>query len=135
MKEVKVICDRKALTASAADIIKTVLASLGFAAYSSALLSGSLNLPDRPLAFAFEKLLKTTSKRPRYKFMSITEHPVAWQLRLFGEFMDRSMDSAYDLRVSFKPDAWQREVLDCIDGKFSVLVIGQSIRQNGPTVN
>ncbi|KAJ7917141.1 hypothetical protein B0H13DRAFT_2231514 [Mycena leptocephala] len=90
MKEVKVICDRKALTASAADIIKTVLTSLGFAAYSSALLSGSLNLPDRPLAFAFEKLLKTTSKRPRYKFMSITEHP---------------------------------EVLDCIDGKFSVLVI------------
>ncbi|KAF7347281.1 hypothetical protein MVEN_01483200 [Mycena venus] len=123
MKEVKTICDRKALTTSAADIIKAVLKSLGFAALSPALISGSVNLPDRPLTFPFEQLLKTGSKKPRYKFMSITEHPVEWQLRLFGEFMDRSMDSAPDSRVSFKPDAWQREVLDCIDKKFSVLVI------------
>lgn len=124
MKEVKAICDRKTLTASAADIIDSVLTSLGFPGYSSALVAGSVNLPDKPLAFAFEKLLKTASKKPRYKFMCITEHPVEWQLRLFGAFMDRTMDGAHDSRVSFTPDAWQREVLDCIDDKFSVLVIG-----------
>ncbi|KAJ7605051.1 hypothetical protein DFH06DRAFT_1275646 [Mycena polygramma] len=123
MKQVKAICDRKALTPSAADIIEVVLASIGFGAYSSALLSGSANLPDKQLTFEFEKLLKKTSKQPRHSFMCITEHPVVWQLRLFGEFMDRSMDSAHDPRVSFEPDAWQREVLDCVDKNFSVLVI------------
>ncbi|KAJ6489614.1 hypothetical protein C8R47DRAFT_1177216 [Mycena vitilis] len=123
MKQLKAICDRKALTTSAAGIIEAVLASIGFGAYSSTLLSGSANLPDKPLTFEFEKLLKKTSKKPRHKFMCITEHPVVWQLRLFGEFMDRSMDSAGDPRVSFEPDAWQREVLDCVDQNFSVLVI------------
>ncbi|KAJ6520487.1 hypothetical protein C8R45DRAFT_1205447 [Mycena sanguinolenta] len=123
MKEVKAICDRNAMTKAAADVIDAVLTSLGFAGYSRTLTSSSPNLPDRPLAFPFENLLKSASKKPRYKFMSITEHPIEWQLRLFGEFMDRSMDSAPDSRVSFKPDAWQREVLDCIDKKFSVLVI------------
>ncbi|KAJ7084759.1 hypothetical protein C8R43DRAFT_1115430 [Mycena crocata] len=121
MKEVKAICDRKALTSAAANVIKAVLVSLGFAAYSSSFISDSINLPDKPLTFAFPKLLK--ANEARHKFMPITEHPVTWQLRLFGEFMDRSMDSAPDSRVSFKPDAWQRQVLDCIDGKFSVLVI------------
>ncbi|KAJ7238504.1 hypothetical protein B0H12DRAFT_92205 [Mycena haematopus] len=123
MKEVKAICERNALTSTAVDVIEAVLISLGFAGYSSTLVSGPPDLPDRPLAFPFESLLKSTSKKPRYKFMSITEHPIEWQLRLFGEFMDRSMDSAPDPRVSFKPDAWQREVLDCIDKRFSVLVI------------
>ncbi|KAF7337798.1 hypothetical protein MSAN_02253900 [Mycena sanguinolenta] len=121
MQEVKAICDRNAMTKAAADVIDAVLTSLGFAGYSSSLTSP--NLPDRPLAFPFENLLKSSSKKPRYKFMGITEHPIEWQLRLFGEFMDRSMDSAFDSRVSFKPDAWQREVLDCIDKRFSVLVI------------
>ncbi|KAJ6541715.1 hypothetical protein B0H19DRAFT_1239495 [Mycena capillaripes] len=123
MKEVKVITDRKALTPFALDVIKSVLTAIGFGDYSSTLLSGAVKLPDRPFAFPFVELLKSTSKKPRYKFMAITEHPVTWQLRLFGEFMDRSMDSAYDPRVSFKPDAWQREVLDCIDENFSILVI------------
>ncbi|KAJ7686854.1 hypothetical protein B0H17DRAFT_1071320 [Mycena rosella] len=121
MKQVKAICDRKSLTPSAANVIETVLESLGFSSYTSALLSDSVNLPDRPVTFAFTKLLK--NKQPRHKFMAITEHPVTWQLRLFGEFMDRSMDSSPDPRVSFNPDAWQREVLDCIDQKFSILVI------------
>ena len=58
--------------------------------------------------------------------MPIVEHPVEWQLRLFGEYMDRSMDSADDHRVSFQPDAWQREVLDCLDEEgHSVLVVGK----------
>ncbi|KAJ6601172.1 hypothetical protein DFH09DRAFT_1257794 [Mycena vulgaris] len=121
MKAVKAICDRKSLTLAAANFLEAVLASLGFSTYTSALLADSVNLPDRPITFTVTKLLK--NKEPRYKFMAITEPPVTWQLRLFGEFMDRSMDSLPDARVSFRPDAWQREVLDCIDEKFSILVI------------
>ncbi|KAJ7492020.1 hypothetical protein FB451DRAFT_514183 [Mycena latifolia] len=122
MKEVKTICDRKSLTPSAANILRTILVSLGFSTYTSSLLSAdSVSLPDRPITFTFTKLLK--HNKPIHKFMALIEHPVAWQLRLFGEFMDRSMDSTPDSRVSFKPDAWQREVLDCIDENFSILVI------------
>ncbi|OJT09010.1 hypothetical protein TRAPUB_91 [Trametes pubescens] len=54
--------------------------------------------------------------------MRITEDPVVWQLRVFGEYMDRSMDSQSDPRVVFKPDAWQRKVLDCLDRNESILV-------------
>jgi hypothetical protein len=58
--------------------------------------------------------------------MAIKEDPVIWQLRVFSEYMDRSMDSAADSRVSFQPDAWQREVLDCLDEpKTSLLVVGE----------
>ena len=60
-----------------------------------------------------------------YKFMHITEDPVEWQLRVFGEFMDRSMDGLPDSRVSFIPDAWQRKVLDCLDANHSLLVVGR----------
>jgi hypothetical protein len=61
--------------------------------------------------------------------MAINEDPVVWQLRLFGEYMDRSMDSAPDRRVSFQPDAWQREVLDGLDEpKTSLLVVGERFR-------
>ncbi|KAJ7608765.1 hypothetical protein FB45DRAFT_1128535 [Roridomyces roridus] len=112
MKDVKAICERGGITSSAFKILESILVSLGFAAYSC------------PTSFEFKKLLK--NKQPRYDFMAIQEDPVVWQLRLFGEFMDRSMDSAPDSRVSFKPDAWQREVLDCIDQKFSVLAIGSA---------
>jgi len=57
--------------------------------------------------------------------MHISENPVVWQLRLFGEYMDRSMGSRPDPRVSFEPDAWQRDVLDCLDmGNCSALVVG-----------
>jgi len=58
--------------------------------------------------------------------MAIVEHPVIWQLRLFGEYMDRSMDSKPDGRVAFEPDAWQRKVLDGIDANKSLLVVGSS---------
>ena len=82
--------------------------------------------PDRALAFGFIKLLKSKSHKPIYKFMTINEDPVVWQLRVFGEYMDRSMDSAPDSRVTFQPDAWQREVLDGLDEpKTSLLVVGE----------
>ncbi|KAJ7045103.1 hypothetical protein C8F04DRAFT_1343667 [Mycena alexandri] len=123
LKEVKALCEHQKLTSSAANIIKAVLASLGFAAYSSSLVSESVQLPDRDLSFTFQKLFSRSTKKPQYPFMKTSEDPVDWQLRLFGDFMNRSMDGARDPRVAFTPDAWQRDVLDCIDQNFSVLVI------------
>ena len=58
-----------------------------------------------------------------YPWMAIGEDPVDWQLRVFGEHMDRSFDSQKDDRVRFEPDKWQREVLDRLDAKESVLVV------------
>lgn len=55
--------------------------------------------------------------------MTIEETPVRWQLRLFGEYLDRSFDSQPDPRVTFHPDAWQREVLDKLDRDESILVV------------
>lgn len=83
--------------------------------------------PDasRKLSFEFVKLVRKSGSAA-HKFMPIDEHPVLWQLRVFGEYMDRSMDSAPDRRVQFDPDAWQRQVLDCIDEPaHSILVVGE----------
>ncbi|KAF8843868.1 P-loop containing nucleoside triphosphate hydrolase protein [Paxillus ammoniavirescens] len=102
--------------------IKTMLATLGFSMYADSL-TVSLSQEDRPMAFRFVKLLKSKTQEPLYEFMRIQEHPIEWQLRLFGEYMDRSMDSQLDSRVSFKPDAWQREVLDAVDKDMSLLVV------------
>ena len=55
--------------------------------------------------------------------MTIEETPVRWQLRVFGEYLDRSFDSRPDPRVTFHPDAWQREVLDKLDRDESILVV------------
>jgi len=102
--------------------------SLGFANYVPPLEDDASRKlqPDRALAFDFIKLLKSKSHKPVYKFMAINEGPVVWQLRVFGEYMDRSMDSAPDRRVTFQPDAWQREVLDGLDEpKTSLLVVGE----------
>ncbi|KAM0540338.1 hypothetical protein ACHAO7_011274 [Fusarium culmorum] len=45
------------------------------------------------------------------------------QLERGGPYMDRRFDSQPDARVQFEPDAWQRDVLDCIDANKSVLVV------------
>eukprot|EP00492_Amphilonche_elongata_P002853 TRINITY_DN3128_c0_g1_i1.p1 TRINITY_DN3128_c0_g1~~TRINITY_DN3128_c0_g1_i1.p1 ORF type:complete len:138 (-),score=17.57 TRINITY_DN3128_c0_g1_i1:44-433(-) len=47
-----------------------------------------------------------------------------FQLEFGGHLMVRSVDSAYDPRVSgFYPDKWQRELLDVVDNKGSALVV------------
>lgn len=58
-----------------------------------------------------------------YPWMAIREDPIDWQLRVFGEHMDRSFDSKPDSRVRFDPDKWQRDVLDKLDKDESVLVV------------
>ncbi|KAF5666843.1 SKI2 antiviral-like helicase [Fusarium denticulatum] len=45
------------------------------------------------------------------------------QLHHGGPYMDRRFDSRPDARVPFEPDAWQRDILDSIDGDESLLVV------------
>ncbi|KAM0344559.1 hypothetical protein ACHAPU_007333 [Fusarium lateritium] len=52
----------------------------------------------------------------------IQDHRIL-QLQHGGPYMDRRFDSQPDTRVSFEPDAWQRDVLDSIDAERSVLAI------------
>ncbi len=125
---VKDLYESKEPFPTAAKYLAMSLVALGFADYIEAFEnSATIANEDRHLSFEFVKLVKSKSGSPVHKWMRITEDPVVWQLRLFGEFMDRSMDSAPDPRVSFKPDAWQRKVLDCLDRNESVLVAGRPL--------
>ncbi|KAG1903002.1 uncharacterized protein F5891DRAFT_111844 [Suillus fuscotomentosus] len=122
MRLVKAVWEIGFSTREMVNAITSVLITLGFSDYiDSLVVSGSAD--DRPLTFRFVKLVKSKTKTAVYDFMRIQEHPIIWQLRLFGEFMDRSMDSQADARVTFKPDAWQREVLDAVDQNMSLLVV------------
>ena len=122
MRVVKELLESRYLTRTIHQVISTVLTVLGFETFVTPPPPDSQS--DRPLCFKFVKLVRTKSGRPLYGFMRITEDPVTWQLRLFGEYMDRSMGSKPDPRVSFAPDAWQREVLDCLDRNESIFVVG-----------
>ncbi|OCH85272.1 P-loop containing nucleoside triphosphate hydrolase protein [Obba rivulosa] len=127
LRMVKDAYDKKGVFLAAHDSLMSVLTAIGLANFGPSLSEGAISDlsgdKDRRLSFKFIKLVKSKSGSPVYKFMRIKEDFVEWQLRLFGEFMDRSMDSQYDPRVSFEPDAWQRTVLDCLDKDESVLVV------------
>lgn len=127
MRLVKEIYDHRIMTPTISKALANVLVSMGFSGYFETLNAQYLTeiIEDRPLNFQFMKLVKSKTNTPIYAFMQITEDPVVWQLRLFGEFMDRSMDGQVDHRVTFTPDAWQRDVLDCIDEEGSLLVVGK----------
>lgn len=122
----KEICDANVMTSSAKLVLTAMFKALGFTDYASSILSIPEVAPDRPLSFRAIDLINSKNNKPCHKFMAIVEPPIVWQLRLFGKYMDRSMDSAPDKRVAFQPDAWQRQVLDCIDQDHSLLVVGQS---------
>ncbi|KAI9511439.1 P-loop containing nucleoside triphosphate hydrolase protein [Russula earlei] len=126
MRIVKELYTSDSLTETAVGVLAGIMVALGFSEYVAPLEDEASNrLQDnREMTFKFVKLLKPKSNKPIHKFMAIRESPVTWQLRAFGDYMDRSMDSAPDPRVSFQPDAWQREVLDCLDEpKSSLLVV------------
>ena len=130
MRVVKELYTSNFLTETTIGVLASIMVALGFTDYVASLEdeASSRLQPDRALAFSFVKLLKSKSHKPVHKFMTIKEDPVIWQLRVFSEYMDRSMDSAPDSRVSFQPDAWQREVLDCLDEpKTSLLVVGECL--------
>jgi hypothetical protein len=120
-----------ALPALSADILRnvaSVLMALGFQAYIPYFEECFVDTAvdnERKLSFGFVKLIRSKGSSV-HKFMEIRENPVLWQLRLFGEYMDRSMDSSFDRRVQFEPDAWQKKVLDCCDDpNHSILVVGE----------
>jgi hypothetical protein len=71
---------------------------------------------DRKLAFTFA--LPTTVKD-----LSIGLPSKEFQLLECGPYLERSFDSKPDHRVDFKPDGWQRKVLDSIDAEKSVFVV------------
>jgi type I site-specific restriction endonuclease len=125
MRLVKQLVDGKALTSALKDTITTILSLFGFQEYTKSILKDVRILEGVSPTFKFKKLVKSKTGAPVYDFMVLKGDPVRWQLRLFGEFMDRSMDSAPDPRVPFHPDAWQRKVLDCIDANHSILVVGE----------
>ena len=122
MRIVKELSESKHLTLTVHRAISTVLSVLGFECLVT---PPPVGQPERPLCFKFVKLVRSKSGRALHEFMRITEDPITWQLRLFGEFMDRSMGSKPDPRVSFTPDTWQREALDCLDRNESILVVGE----------
>ncbi|KAF8812130.1 P-loop containing nucleoside triphosphate hydrolase protein [Phlegmacium glaucopus] len=122
----KEICDANVMTSSAKKVLTAMFRALGFTDFTSPntpLFSMPEMVPDRPLSFPTIDLVHSKSNHPYHKFMAIVEPPIVWQLRLFGKYMDRSMDGAPDKRVAFQPDAWQRQVLDCIDQDHSLLVV------------
>ncbi|KAI0073118.1 P-loop containing nucleoside triphosphate hydrolase protein [Panus rudis PR-1116 ss-1] len=127
MRKVKAISEAGGLFLAALKILASVLVALGFEDLLETLVDNSPNAREddkHKLHFEFVKLVKSKTGSPVYKWMRITEDSVVWQLRLFGEYMDRSMDSQPDSRVPFYPDAWQRKVLDCLDDDgHSVLVV------------
>ncbi|PWN20712.1 P-loop containing nucleoside triphosphate hydrolase protein [Microstroma glucosiphilum] len=50
--------------------------------------------------------------------------PLEFQLKHCGDVMTRELDSKEDRRVTgFKPDAWQRDVLDAVDARDDTLVV------------
>ena len=77
--------------------------------------SGAVVESSRPLSFTFSL--------PHSLSMSVDMDPVTFSLLQTGPYMDRSMDSKKDDRVSFTPDGWQRKVLDALDASHSVLVV------------
>ena len=124
---VRIVMDvygRKQLHPAAIKCLDNTMTALGLQSLTLTLSSDIALLEDRKLGFKFVKLWSKSKGTALYNFMPIVEHPVEWQLRLFGDFMDRSMDSQPDNRVPFEPDQWQRKVLDCLDLNESVLVVG-----------
>ncbi|MCJ1394369.1 hypothetical protein MMC18_007247 [Xylographa bjoerkii] len=72
---------------------------------------------DHPLTFTFK------IPQPLAATLSIGLSPTDFQLLHCGPYMDRNMDSQPDDRVPFKPDGWQRRVLDELDADHSVFVV------------
>ncbi|PSN74496.1 P-loop containing nucleoside triphosphate hydrolase protein [Corynespora cassiicola Philippines] len=72
---------------------------------------------DRALTFAFALKSSPTAN------LAIPLGNKQFQLLHCGPYFERSIDSAPDPRTPFDPDAWQRQVLDGIDAKRSLLVI------------
>ncbi len=86
----------------------------------------SLGLPR--IDFPKPELDRTLAFRPNLsllsaKDLSVNLDPIDFQCLYCGPYMDRNLDSKADPRVPFKPDGWQRRVLDELDADRSVFVV------------
>lgn len=82
-------------------------------------LSPKLSLELSKLIDAIQASTEKAKIQGVYQGSTSIEH----QLEHYGPEMERGFDSAPDSRVAFKPDAWQRKVLDAIDEDKSICVI------------
>ena len=130
VRMIKDICDGTPLTPTAVKVLKNALNVVGFDEYIPVIVEKVEIAEDKRLSFRPVKLVSSRTKESCYPYMRIREDPVLWQLRLFGQFMDRTMGGLPDRRVSFIPDAWQRKVLDSIDSNHSLLVVGALIHRS-----
>ncbi|KAJ6267400.1 hypothetical protein PSV08DRAFT_411783 [Bipolaris maydis] len=83
---------------------------------------------SRPLEFTcvFDEAkisrISVSASIDRNKF-SIPGGAKMFQLEHCGPYLEREIGSAIDERVPFRPDAWQRKVLDAIDENHSLFVV------------
>ena len=91
--------------------LKTVGTSMGFPP-----LGFEESAEDRPLVFKLDLPAEIKGSK-------VIKAPTEFQLEHCGPYFDRSLESTVDPRVPFKPDAWQRSVLDAIDEQKSLFVI------------
>ncbi|KAF8601954.1 P-loop containing nucleoside triphosphate hydrolase protein [Ceratobasidium sp. AG-I] len=119
LRSIHLLREHVDLFPAAARLLGNLLSILGFESFN---MPKERTQDTRKLGFDFVEL---TNRKGRsiYRFMRIESSPVEFQLKTYGVFMDRSMGGAADPRVAFKPDGWQRQVLDKIDRKESVLVV------------
>ncbi|KAK7952253.1 uncharacterized protein PG986_007981 [Apiospora aurea] len=82
-----------------------------------------LRLPEIPMAESFKNSRPLVFKVHQFEDLRLPLAAVEFQLQYCGPYLERSFDSRKDERVSFSPDAWQRDVLDAIDAEKSLLVI------------
>jgi hypothetical protein len=99
--------EHRDLFPAAAQAIAQVLLALGFESFTPPTANTQ---EDRELGFKFVKLVRSKSGRLSYPHLRIKTSPTEFQLKAYGVYMDRSMDSAPDPRVGFEPDGWQRQV-------------------------
>ncbi|KAF2669184.1 P-loop containing nucleoside triphosphate hydrolase protein [Microthyrium microscopicum] len=87
----------------------------------------ALHLPKLPLS-------TTSDRKLSFKFVELSptaelaipnqSSTLDFQLKFAGPYMDRNIDSEPDARVTgFRPDKWQRRVLDLIDEHKSLFVV------------
>lgn len=113
-EESRKILASKGLTVTVKNIIKAVFKCLKIEQPN---VPTPANVPDRKLGFNTKWNGKVDGD------LAVGMSSEEFQLEYFGPYMDRNMDSAPDERCSFDPDAWQRRVLDEIDGDNSVFVV------------
>jgi hypothetical protein len=139
LAEIKDISGMKGCTPSMRKTLAGLLKALGMDGVELPKCPDS-ETADRSPLFMFTKTWSKSKERPAYPYFPIQGSPIEFQLRAFGEYMDRSMDSKADHRTSFDPDAWQVAVLDKIDQRSSILAVaptsaGYVCRLPIPTIN